>query len=418
MINVYEFLEKCTLRLQELSAEIMQISRDVNAVLSKHDEYKSSFKVIYGGKFNQNKETVAPMGFSATDKKEEVGAFIENRKEPIIFTLKDGKVRKKGGSYEIRFRKFGYQKSFCATSLEEAQAKFKVFLKDLNKQTQNGKVKPKCKMTVATWATTYLNSYKLYTLCDKAFVNIKRICERYVIARLGDVELKNVKAIQLQELLTSIIADGKSRTAEDVKTFLKGMFEKAYFNDLIKSDPMRGVSIPKHYRKHGTTLTLHEERAFVEAIKGDHYEPVLLFLLYSGARVSEAERLTLSDIDLTANTVAIRTTKLKDRVNAQPRIVPIFPKLRPVLEQAVKSGITFPYKEMANKCGQRFKKYCPSHHLHELRHTFTSRCRENGIDNELTSLWTGHSFAGNTTSAVYTHFSMEFQQKQAVRLDY
>ena len=418
MINVYEFLEKCTLRLQELSAEIMQISRDVNAVLTKHDEYKSSFKVIYGGKFAQNKETVAPMGFSTTDKREELGSLIENRKEPNIFTLKDGKVRNKGGSVEIRFRKFGYQKSFCAKTLEEAQAKFKVFLKDLNKQTQNGKIKPKSKLTVATWATTYLNSYKRFTLCDKAFVNIKRICERYVIARLGDVELKNVKALQLQEFLTGIIADGKGRTAEDIKSFLKGMFEKALFNDFIKTNPMLGVQIPKHYRKHGTTLTLYEETSFVDSIRGDHYEPVLLFLLYSGARVSEAERLTLSDIDLTANTVAIRTTKLKDRVNAKPRIVPIFPKLRPVLEQAVKSGITFPYKEMANKCGQRFKKYCPNHHLHELRHTFTTRCRENGIDNELTSLWTGHTFAGNTTSAVYTHFSMEFQQTQALRLDY
>ena len=418
MRNVYEFLEKCTLRLQELSVEIMQITRDVNAVLTERDEFKSSFKVIYGGKFEQNKKTVAPMGFSATDKQEEEGALIENQKEPIIFTLKDGKVRKKGGSVEIRFRKFGYQKSFCAKTLEEAQAKFKVFLKDLNKQTRNGKIKPKNKLTVATWATTYLNSYKRFTLCDKAFINIKRICERYVIKQLGNLELRNVKAIQLQELLTGIITDGKGRTAEDVNTFLKGMFEKAVFNELIKSNPMKGVQIPKHYRKHGTTLTLSEERAFVDSIHGDHYEPVLLFLLYSGARVSEAERLSLSDIDLTANTVAIHTTKLKDRVNAKPRIVPIFPKLRPVLEQAIKSGVEFPYREMANKCGQRFKKYCPIHHLHELRHTFTSRCRENGIDNELTSLWTGHSFAGNTTSAVYTHFSMEFQQKQALRLDY
>lgn len=418
MRNVYEFLENCTQRLQELSTEIIEITRNVNAVLSEHDEYKSSFKVIYGGKFEQNKKTVAPMGFSATDKQEEEGALIEKQKEPIIFTLKDGRVRKKHGSYEIRFRKFGYQKSFCATSLEAAQEKFKVFLKDLNKQTQNGKIKPKTKITVASWATTYLNNYKRFTLCEKAFANIKRIAERYVIGKIGNVELKNVKAIQIQELLTGIILEGKGRTAEDVNTFFKGMFEKAIYNDLIKTDPMRGVFIPKHYRKHGTSLTLNEEQTFIRAIKGDHYEPILLFLLYSGARVSEAQRLTLSDVDLTANTVVIHTTKLKDRVNAKPRTVPIFPKLRPVLEQAVKKGIEFPYKEMTNKAGQRFKKYCPEHHLHELRHTFTSRCRENGIDNELTSLWTGHSFAGNTTSAVYTHFSMDFQQKQALRLDY
>lgn len=370
-------------------------------------------------KAQRESETVSPMGFSETAHKEEKGLLIENRKEPIIFTLKDGKVRKKGGSVEIRFRKLGYDKSFCAKTLEESQAKFKAFLKDLNSKIKNGSLpkKPK-KETVASWAETYLNTYKRFTLCDKAFVNIERICKRYVIDKLGNLEIRQVKAIDLQELLTGILADGKGRTAEDVKTFLKGMFEKALFNNLITFNPMQGVEIPKHYRKHGSALTLHEEITFVERVKGDHYEPILLFLLYSGARVSEASALRLSDIDLSANTVAIRTTKLKDRVNAKPRIVPIFPKLRPVLEDVLKRGAEFPFKQMAEKSGKRFKEYCPAHHLHELRHTFTTRCREHGIDNELTSLWTGHTFAGNTTSAVYTHFSIEFQQEQSKRLDY
>ena len=66
---------------------------------------------------------------------------------------------------------------------------------------------------------------------------------------------------------------------------------------------------------------------------------------------------------------------------------------------------------------RELKKYLPEHSLKDLRHTFTTRARECGVDNELVAIWTGHSLS-NITSSVYTHFSMEFQQEQAKRIDY
>lgn len=66
---------------------------------------------------------------------------------------------------------------------------------------------------------------------------------------------------------------------------------------------------------------------------------------------------------------------------------------------------------------EEFSALCPNHTLKDLRHTFTTRARECGIDNELVAVWTGHSL-GNITSSVYTHFSMEFQKEQAVKLKY
>ena len=66
---------------------------------------------------------------------------------------------------------------------------------------------------------------------------------------------------------------------------------------------------------------------------------------------------------------------------------------------------------------EEFSALCPNHTLKDLRHTFTTRARECGIDNELVAVWTRHSL-GNITSSVYTHFSMEFQKEQAVKLKY
>ena len=70
-----------------------------------------------------------------------------------------------------------------------------------------------------------------------------------------------------------------------------------------------------------------------------------------------------------------------------------------------------------NDLSLEFSAICPNHTLKDLRHTFTTRARECGVDNELVAIWTGHSLS-NITSSVYTHFSMELQQEQAKRIDY
>lgn len=58
------------------------------------------------------------------------------------------------------------------------------------------------------------------------------------------------------------------------------------------------------------------------------------------------------------------------------------------------------------------------HHLHELRHTFISRCQECGIQSEVVSRWVGHSRENNTTDKVYTHFSEQFQLSEIKKLHY
>ena len=343
----------------------------------------------------------------------------EKSEEVTIFSLKDGTVRKRGGSYEIRFQKLGYRKSFSSTTLEGAQAKFKVFLKELNARTRNGKLlqNKKPSLRVEEWAETYLNKFKRTSLCEKAFQNTQRVIKNHVIAPLGKRILADVGVLELQDLFNSLLEQGKSRTAEDVKTFLSGMFEKAEALGYVKKNPMRAVVVKKHYRKHGAALSLTEERQFLELIKNDCYRDVYEFMLFSGARRSEALLFKLSDVDLDSNVILIHTTKQKDRVNAKPRTVPIFPKLRPVIERLIAAGVEEPFKKRG-KTTERFKTFMPERHLHELRHTFTTRCRECGIDNEITSLFTGHAVKGNTAATVYTHFSLEYLQQQALRLVY
>ena len=91
--------------------------------------------------------------------------------------------------------------------------------------------------------------------------------------------------------------------------------------------------------------------------------------------------------------------------------MPIFPKYQATLDNPIKEKVSLEQLRL------EFKNYCPNNTLKDLRHTFTTRARECGVDNELVAVWTGHSL-GNITSSVYTHFSMEHQQREASKVNY
>ena len=124
--------------------------------------------------------------------------------------------------------------------------------------------------------------------------------------------------------------------------------------------------------------------------------------------------LTITDFVIRSITekpiTVIENGKLKNYQKNKHRILPMFPLYKPYATGK-------PIKVSQQKLGDEFSQLCPNHTLKDLRHTFTTRARECGVDNELVAVWTGHSL-GNITSSVYTHFSMEFQKAQAKKILY
>ena len=197
------------------------------------------------------------------------------------------------------------------------------------------------------------------------------------------------------------------RACEDVKMLLNNIFEYAVNNGIIERNPLKAVYLPKHERKNGIAFTPEQERKFVFDIKGSKYENYFLKMLYSGVRPTE---VTTIQEDFGNNTLTVKNSKLKSYQKNLYRTLPIFSKYKNIQNCKLE-------KVTLEQLRIEFKKYCPDNTLKDLRHTFTTRARECGIDNELVAVWTGHSL-GNITSSVYTHFSMEFQQEQAKKLVY
>lgn len=72
-------------------------------------------------------------------------------------------------------------------------------------------------------------------------------------------------------------------------------------------------------------------------------------------------------------------------------------------------NLIFPYDK--SNVSHTFKRFCPNHRLHDLRHMFITRCAESGININVAQRLVGHSDI-TTTLQIYTHVTTEFQREE------
>lgn len=141
----------------------------------------------------------------------------------------------------------------------------------------------------------------------------------------------------------------------------------------------------------------------------------LLVLLYFGLRQSELKSLKIID----GKWLQCETSKERLGRNVVLRKIPFTPVLKRVL-----AYVDFGVAKHTNPrtIATTLKRLFPTHHPHELRYTFITRCKECNVSGEVVMLWDGHSFDRDVkTSAIdrgYTTYSEKFLLKEAEKVDY
>ena len=229
----------------------------------------------------------------------------------------------------------------------------------------------------------------------------------------GNKPLANITRTNLQTYLFGIVGENKHRKAEKLALMLNCIFDMAAEDFSIPS-PMKKVVLPAYQTKRGQALTKDEELRLINYCK-THKEvegtDALLVLLLFGLRKSELKSIEVIE----GKWLQCETSKERLGQNVVLRKIPFTPMARKMLP-----FIDFERAKAANlnTISTRMKRLLPERHPHELRHTFISRCRECGVQSEVVSIWAGHSLTGTITSTVYTHFSDEFQLKEAEKVVY
>ena len=229
----------------------------------------------------------------------------------------------------------------------------------------------------------------------------------------GNKPLADITRTELQNYLFGIMGENKHRKAEKLALMLNCIFDMAAEDYDIPS-PMKKVVLPAYQTKKGEALTKDEETRLVNYCKSHRSvegTSALLVLLYFGLRNSELKSIEVID----GRWLQCETSKERLGQNVVLRKIPFTPQVKKALpyidcEKAKNTNL--------NTISTRMKRLLPNHHPHELRYTFISRCKECGVPGEVVSIWAGHSLSGTITSTVYTHYSEEFQLKEAEKVVY
>lgn len=258
----------------------------------------------------------------------------------------------------------------------------------------------------------WLTEVKAPKIKPKSLGILRNGIERYIKPAIAD---KPLSAVRSSEILKAIERCPYSYMRQVVYCIFRAAFRRAYQYDLIAENPTDKLSYVKHHRKQGKALTIDEQEVFLKAIGNEPTRPLWLFYLLSGCRCQEALTLSWTDIDEGLQRVYIRGTKTE----SAERYIPLFPQLAELLATLPRtSDKVFPYTvrqvdwhfhRILRKNGMKFR-------LHDLRHTFATRCLESGIAMKTVSKWLGHKHI-QTTLKIYSHVQTEFERQEAKRFN-
>ncbi len=325
--------------------------------------------------------------------------------------------QKPNGVYEARYRAHGY--NICVSSVDYDELRTKFILKLANYTPPKTApqpaeelpelVRPLFSDTAERWL-----ELKRPTIKPTTHAYYVQLLGANIYPAFTGRYLDEVKQSDVQKLINDYVEQCKYRTATKIYQTLAAVFEFAVGEEILERSPMRKLRPPKYEERGGVALTLEEERQFVELVNGSNCAPeikaALLFLLYTGIRRSE-----LAGARIEGAFVSVKCAKVRKGFQDRRRLIPITPMLARWLPSV---DLLQSIAVRPDALTQAFKRLMPAHHLHELRHTFITRCQECGVPREVVSVWAGHTADSTQTSNVYTHFSREYMTKEAAKVIY
>lgn len=287
--------------------------------------------------------------------------------------------------------------------------------------------------------------------CVKAstLAHYKMIIDKHILPLLGRYDISAVTVDIIQQYMNKLIFDGyASKTAADILTVIKSIMKYSERKGFCHNCDLSAISLKTH-KAELEVLTPFEQKRLCKFLEDnlDNRNFGILLCLYTGIRIGELCALKWSDIDAKERILSVKKTMLRisnnyssygesktkiiitppkseDSIREIPIpkfIIDILKKLKRSSNAYVLTGSTdnfieprnmqYYFKTVLKKCRIRDVKF------HILRHTFATRCVENGFEIKTLSEILGHSSI-NITLDRYVHSSMELKRKNMDKLTF
>ena len=278
-------------------------------------------------------------------------------------------------------------------------------------------------MTLGEWLSFWYATYKQPYLRPYSLRNIEQMIRLHTPAWLKEMRLADIGVLDLDKALSEL---PNGRTRQYARQTWHAAFGKAARLGIVDRNVVELTDAVKYRKERGKALTVKERRDFLQAIKGTRLEWLMRFYLMTGVRRAEALALEWSDIDEQEGLILIRGTKTEGSY----RTILLTDEIKQVLAEQRKQNAAdrqrrgrgvfhvcsaervFPFS--AEYVSRAFKQFCPTHHLHDLRHTYITLCAESGVNVRVCQQLVGHSTAAMTLN-VYTHVMDDYKRKEAAK---
>jgi integrase len=258
------------------------------------------------------------------------------------------------------------------------------------------------------WLDEWFCVYKAPALADKGYKMGLSIAKHIK----PHIENKPLDKVTSADITRALYAVDSERMRQMARSIYNQAFAKAVKLELIEKSPMFNVDTVKHDYENGRALTLDEQTEFLTKAVNNKLCPLYLFYLLTGCRRAEALSVRWSDIS--KRQLRIRGTKTTKAV----RTLPLYPQLEGLLRSLPKvESRLFPYTVgKVRKNFERFRERLSFGDItiHDLRHTFATRCLESGVSMKTVQKWLGHS-KYDTTANIYSHVTTEFEHEEMSR---
>ncbi len=314
--------------------------------------------------------------------------------------------------------------------------------------------------TVDQWFNVWLKEYKELQVKEGSKLVYSDAYRLYIKQCIGRMQLQAVQGEHIQRIYNDLKRKNYSDSTIDITaTVLSGMFKRATMNKLISDNPveMACPEFKKDDNKEIRVMSRDEQKLFLEYAKDSWIYPLLYVALYTGMRSGELRGLTWDRIDFEKRWIYVNrsllylnkeyvlgATKTKSSVRKIPMLDNVYDVLKKhkkeQLERRMIHGDMWKEKEgmeqlvfpsdtgypmnrdrlkvqtnliidKIRKDGYEFVHITP----HTCRHTFATRCIENGMQPKVLQKLLGHSKLSQTMD-LYVHTEDEFKVEEMKKI--
>ncbi len=196
------------------------------------------------------------------------------------------------------------------------------------------------KLTVDSWAQTWLETYKS-GVRPPTYTMYKYIISKH-FAPFAGIRLTQLRSADIQAALNSL--RGHRRTQEKFLLTIKQVLRQAVINDFIYKNVAEGIKLPPCHKKEKRALTDKEQQDIFALALPEKTRAYLGLIMYCGLRRGEAWALNTKDISLKNRTVHVSKTTYYDhgikvgppKTQAAVRTIPMPDELFDILSPYLK----------------------------------------------------------------------------------